>query len=388
MNKTEFDSFWRDREVGVTGGTGFLGYLLVKKLITLGAKVTVYSLEPRKNHPIHSLNTHQSKLIWGDIRDSDAVEKALHGKSVIFHTAGLVAVWGKAIRIMEEVHRDGTRNVLKALSPSSVLVHTSSIVAVGATRDGKILQEQSEFTLPKNYLPYIQAKKDSEELVLSNSSENRMVVVNPGYLIGPEDEELSIMGRFCLRFWRGRIPIAVSGGLNYVDVRDVVDGHLAAAILGKTRERYILGGYNLNYVEFQKCLSSVAHYRPRAMPKIPWIMLRIFAELAEMRSLWTKKEPYPAVGHARLNRYYWYVNSEKATRELNYQPRPLQETLEEMYQWFVKKYPIHVRGLNRWWFRPSSVPPFNSQGIDSGNLGTFVNKNEQITDSLSAERVA
>jgi dihydroflavonol-4-reductase len=93
-----------------------------------------------------------------------------------------------------------------------------------------------------------------------------VVVTNPGHLIGPDDFEPSVIGRFCIRFWKGRIPLASGGGLNVVDVRDVARGHLLAAEHGRAGHRYILGGENRTFRSFLAKLAAVAGMRPRALP--------------------------------------------------------------------------------------------------------------------------
>src|SRR5438445_597853 len=79
-------------------------------------------------------------------------------------------------------------------------------------------------------IDYVQAKRAAEQLAFAAAARGRHVIVtNPGYLLGPEDHEHSVMGRFCLRFWKGRMPVAPPGGLSLADVRDVARGHLLAA---------------------------------------------------------------------------------------------------------------------------------------------------------------
>src|SRR5262249_14440377 len=145
--------------------------------------------------------------------------------------------------------------------------HTSSIVAVGASRTAEVLDEESPFNLAGVKLAYVQAKRAAEELALG--SDRDVVVVNPGYLIGPEDYEHSVIGKLCHRFARGQPPAAPPGGLNLVDVRDVAIGHLLAAERGTRGRRYILGCENLTYGDFMRTMADVAGMRPRWLPTIP-----------------------------------------------------------------------------------------------------------------------
>ncbi len=345
-------NFWNNRLVGVTGGTGFLGYHLVRQLLAAGARVRVLALPPPMTHPINQLT--QVDQCYGDITDLSLVQRILADCTVVFHTAGVVAGWGPSLNQLRAVHVAGTRHVLQAASPGARVVHTSSIVAVGASCVGTPCTEESAFNLDGLAMEYVQAKRATESLALAAAQQGQDVVVtNPAYLVGPEDWAPSVMGRFCSRFWRGRVPIAPPGGLNLVDVRDVARGHLLAAQHGQAGRRYILGGENHNFPALMEQLARAAGLRPRLTPRWPFWALWPVALIAELRGWLTGREPYPALAHVRLNRYFWFCNSDRARQELNYQTRPLGETLADTYRWFREHNRFELRGLNHWWMRPA-----------------------------------
>src|SRR5436190_857039 len=94
-------TFWQDKRVCVTGGSGFLGLQIVHLLLERGAHVRSFGLVARPDHPLNRLLIEQEV---GDIRDRQAVRRAVADCELIFHTAGLVACWGPALRMMREVH--------------------------------------------------------------------------------------------------------------------------------------------------------------------------------------------------------------------------------------------------------------------------------------------
>jgi dihydroflavonol-4-reductase len=243
--------------------------------------------------------------------------------------------------------------VLEAAGGARV-VHTSSIVAVGASRRGRVFNEYDEYPFAEIRVPYVRAKRAAEELALEAVAGGQdVVVVNPGYLLGPEDLEPSAMGRFCVRAWKGRVILAAPGGYNFVDVRDVATGHLLAAERGECGRRYIFGGENLRMPAFLERLAAVARFRPRAIPVLPIAGLWLAAAVAEGRARYvTGREPYPAFQHVRVNRYDWFCSSERAERELGYRARPLDETLRDTHRWFAERGRIALRGFGRWWMRP------------------------------------
>lgn len=346
------DAFWSSRDVCVTGGAGFLGWHIAQLLLKRGARVRLLSLEPRPEHPARR----RPEVVgyWGDVRDAGVVRAALAGCSVVFHTAGLVGVWGKMLELMRSVHVEGTRQVLAWAGRDARIVHTSSITTLGAFPRPRPVDESTAWNKAAADVPYVQAKRGAEALALEAAHSGRDVVVtNPGYLVGPEDHEHSVIGRLCERFWRGRAPLVPPGGLNLADVRDVALGHLLAAEHGRRGERYLLGGEDHSFASFFALLARVAGFRPRALPRFPWPAFAAFAGLAELRAHFTGKEPYPSLAHATMNYFYWYGSSAKAERDLGYRRRPLIETLRDTFAWLSAGQTFQPRGFNRWWFRPT-----------------------------------
>src|SRR5207249_3395923 len=144
--------------------------------------------------------------------------------------------------------------------------------------------ESSPFNLQSFRVDYVHAKKNAEDVVQQAAGQGTdAVIVNPGYLIGPIDYESSVMGKFCVRFWKRKMPILPPGALNFVDVRDVARGHLLAAEHGQRGRRYILGGENLTIRQFAAKLAAVREMPMRwrwSMPK--WANI-LFAALGECR---------------------------------------------------------------------------------------------------------
>jgi dihydroflavonol-4-reductase len=343
--------FWRGKRVCVTGGTGFLGFQLVRQLRDAGARVRNLSLRPRDSHPLLDLADVEQR--FGDVCDARLVRDAVADCDVVFHTAGLVAAWGPALARMHQVHQRGTQNVLDALRPGSRVVHTSSVVAVGAS-SGRPLTESDPWNLGRLGVDYVQAKRRAEELALEAAAAgSHVVVVNPGYLIGPEDYENSVMGRLFVRFWKGRVPLAPPGGFNLVDVRDVATGHLLAAERGAPGRRYILGGENVPFSDLLRYLARVASFRPRGFARLPHWAEWLVAAAAELYGNLRQREPYPALQHARLHRYVWYYDWSRAYRELGFAPRPLLQSLRDSYTWHSEQQTFRLRGFQRYWLRPA-----------------------------------
>ncbi len=328
--------FWNGKRVCVTGGTGFLGWQLVRRLLSVGAHVRILGLRPGSRELAGLLDPVECH--FADVRDAVAVRRALSDCHVVFHTAGPVGVWGRALQQMHEIHVVGTRNVLQALPATARLVHTSSVVAIGASlHASEVLTETAPFQLQRLRVDYVHAKKAAEDLALAAAGQGSdVVVVNPAYLIGPEDYERSVMGRLCLRCWKGKVPLLPPGGLNFVDVRDVARGHLLAAEHGKSGRRYVLGGENVTMVDFIRSLAAVRGLSSWAWFRAPRWVFAVLACYAELRSRFVGREPYPSMQQVRVSRYHWYYSSDRAHAELGYQARPLLETVRDTHDWYCR----------------------------------------------------
>ena len=337
--------------VCVLGGTGFLGSHLIERLLHHGARVRDLSLLPSDRRAIRHPGM---EYRVGDVRNAGDVRGAVAGARVVFLAAGSVAI-GRTARSALDAHRDGVRRVLDALPADTRLVLTSSVVAVGATRSHRTLDESAKFTLDRLNVGYVHAKRAAEVEALSAAASGRdVVIVNPGYLFGPGDPGPSVMGRYCLRVWRGNVPFVAKGGINAVDVRDVAEGHLLAAEHGLSGRRYILGGENLTHRELAVALARAAGRR-RHFPRIPQWLFAGLAAACEVHGRIVGKEPFPSLETARVGRLYWHFSSDRAKHELGYRPRPFRETAADAFAWHQAHTRVTPRGLNRWLFPTTPV---------------------------------
>ena len=156
-------------------------------------------------------------------------------------------------------------------------------------------------------------------------------MVNPAYVLGvpvdpyqPGETSTRVVGNFLL----GKLPAVVDGATNVVDVRDVAKGHVLAAEKGTPGQRYILGGYNLTWVELIDRLAVESGVRRPllVLPREVGALARVQGEL---------RVPGPIAPEAfALMAQNWRASSRKAKRELGYRTRPLDRTLKVTVEWY------------------------------------------------------
>jgi dihydroflavonol-4-reductase len=349
VNASPSTAFWSGTPACVLGGAGFLGRHLVARLLGAGAAVRTLSLpggEPCPAHPRLDART-------GDATDRAALADALTGARVVFLAAGPVGADPAASRRMG-AHPAVLDAILAVLPREARLVLTSSLVAVGGTRRGDVLNEESPFPNAALRVGYVRAKRAAEEAALA-ARDRDVVVVNPGYLFGPDDPGPSAMGELCVKFWRGRLAFAPPGGISAADVRDVAAGHLLAAERGVSGRRYILGGENVRFTELFAELARAAGLRhsllPSFRPAMPAGGFWTIASVAELGHRLTGKAPQPSFEFVRMFQLCWFVSSARAEAELGYRRRPLSETLTDAFAWHAARSRVAPRGLNRLWLR-------------------------------------
>src|SRR5450432_2602449 len=159
------------------------------------------------------------------------------------------------------------------------------------------------------------------------------VIVAPSTPIGPRDIKPTPTGRVIVEAATGRMPAFVDTGLNLVHVDDVAQGHLLALDKGKIGENYILGGED---VALEVMLGDIAFLSGRRAPnlKLPRAPLFPLAWAAEAFARVTGKEPFLTADALRMSRYRMFFSSDKAVRELGYEPRPYKEGLTDALNWF------------------------------------------------------
>lgn len=306
----------------VTGATGFVGSHLTRALARRGDEMR---LMIRRDSDESLLSGIEFERVGGDVTDRRAVRRAVDGVDRVFHVAGMTSMRATDSARVFEVNVGGTRVVAEEAHAAGVerLIHTSSVAAIGPASPGGRADERHPFTAGGLGIAYVNSKREAEAEVLRVAATGLdAVIVNPTFVLGPDDHGASSMGlikRFLLR----RIPAYVDGGLNIVDVRDVAAGHLLADAAGKRGERYILGGRNFT---MQRLFSDFAR-----ISGVPAPAIKLPAQLATYGARVSEQLGLPlslAVDETRSAALWWTYSSAKAKRELGFAARPHEETLE------------------------------------------------------------
>jgi dihydroflavonol-4-reductase len=250
-----------------------------------------------------------------DVCDHQALRRAFEGAEVVFHTAGYVG--SRPVDWAWRINAEGSLAAVEAAAAAGCrrVVLTSSISAIGPPRDGRPADEDTPYPAQWMGLTYPDSKHEGERVALQAATRHgiELVIVNPGYVLGaPLDRSLSgeTSTRIVGHYLRGRLPAVIAAPMNFVDVRDVVVGHLLAAERGRPGERYILGGQNTTWPEL---IDRVATLSGVHQPVV--VLPREVARLARIRDALGLPGPLSAEAY-ELMAQDWRVSSAKAEREL------------------------------------------------------------------------
>ncbi|MFL5321474.1 MAG: NAD-dependent epimerase/dehydratase family protein [Myxococcaceae bacterium] len=324
-------------KVLVTGATGFLGIHLIERLLKAGHQVKALA-RSKPSHPA----LFRTEFIQGDLKERDAVRKAIDGVDAIFHLAGLVSFKAKDGRKMYELHVDATRELLRDVresgqKPRFILASTSGAIAV--SKDERVGTEADDYPIETvGKWPYYLSKIYEEKLTLEfcRKHEIPLVVLNPSLLMGPGDERLSSTWTV-LKFLNREIPAMPGGGISFVDVRDVADAFVQALTRGELYGRHLMG-VNMKTSDFFKRLERMTGVAaPRV--QLPSLGNVLGAQLLEKFAKWRGTEPPLDPMEADIGEHYFWLDSSKSERELGFKARDPQDTLYDTVQFILQRMP-------------------------------------------------
>ena len=320
----------------ITGATGFLGRAVLQLLLAHSCRILALVMD---KDPLAYTIPENVTVFCGDLTDKDTLRSffAAGGDSFcVLHCAGIVSVASKPDEAIYRVNVQGTQNIIDLCCEfgAEKLVYVSSVHAIAEKPAPETITEPNCFS-PEDILgDYGKSKAMATALVLkaAQSGLNASVVL-PSGILGPGDLARGNMTRMLLAFCRGRLPLGVKGGYDFVDVRDVAVGVLACAERGKAGECYILSGH---YTTIQDMFALTASQLDRKAPKlcVPATLAScaapVFEKIAQLRGERPFFTPY-AIAVLRSNGRF---SNAKATAMLGYHARPLRETLQSMILWF------------------------------------------------------
>lgn len=319
----------------ITGAAGHVGSALCMRLKERGEAMRALCMRGEDTTLVRQLG---AEVFFGDVtqpetmRDFFTLPEDCEG--ILLHCAGVVEIADKHSPLAEKVNVDGTRNVMALAKEYGVsrIVYVCSVHSMPDLPQNMIKTEIDDYDPGRVEGGYAKSKAQAAKEVLALTKEGLpAVVVLPSGIIGPYSGKGNHLVQFVKNYANGKLPACVKGGYDFVDVRDVADGILAAAERGRVGESYILSGGYHSLKEMLDALRTITHGKKVVtVPHFLAVMASPFA-VAHARRKGQKPlfSPY-ALGVILENGNY---SHEKATRELGYAPRDFRKTLSDTVDW-------------------------------------------------------
>lgn len=329
--------------VAVTGATGHVGINLIPALLEKGYQVR--ALIHRHSHGLQHLPV---EIYKGDVLDRVTLLPFIEGASIVIHLAARISITGGSKGLVMAVNRDGTKNVLETAINQKIkrFIHFSSIHAINPHPLNKPVDEKRPLVKDERF-SYDRSKAEGERLVLQAAANGLdAFVLSPTGIIGPADPEPSLIGQAVIDIINHKIPALVPGGYDWVDVRDVVSATVSSIDKGRTGEKYLLSGKYSELKEFSFLISKITGIRTVSLV-IPMWLAYTGLPFIHLQSTLTGRRPlYTRESLAALREGSKKIKNDKARRELGFSPRPLEETLKDLIEWYKDSHKIHKKPSN------------------------------------------
>ncbi len=321
----------------VTGATGHVGNVLIRKLLEKKEEVRALIHIPTVSNSLDDLTIEKVK---GDILDYHSLLNAFEGVETVYHCAAMISIMPTNFQKMYEINVVGTENVMKAAFKKGVkkVVYVSSIEAIGDVHPKIPVSEKDGFNPDKAMLKYGITKAKAALKVKEFAKQGLNVsIVCPVGIIGPYDFKPSQMGQMLIDFATKKLPAYPNyGGFDFVDVRDVADGIILADKKGKKGEHYILTSNHIKMSELMNLLEEITN-KPKPKIKLPFNFMYFSGFFAEKFYAILKKEAVITRDSATILKSDLLVDGSKAKEDLGFSPRPLKESFKAQFEWFKKE---------------------------------------------------
>jgi nucleoside-diphosphate-sugar epimerase len=314
----------------LTGGTGFIGREVARKLRDRGDDVVALARSPERAAPLRELGC---KVVEGDLSDDEAIGRGLQGCDSAFHVAAVykVGIPKSERQGMWDANVGGTGRVLDAAIEAGTgrIVYVSTANVFGNTH-GDVVDEGYERDQSEGFLScYDETKYRSHQIAQDRIAQGApIVIVQPTAVYGPGDH--SEVGNMIDQTSKGKLRMKAFPelGLVFVHVEDVAEGVLLAHDRGRVGESYILGGEKSTMGEL---IDKTAEMSGRKAPRmtLPPLLAKLSAPLGPLVGPALGFPPNLGEAIRVSNGVTYFAKDDKARRELGYSPRGLDEGLRQ-----------------------------------------------------------
>jgi len=323
----------------VTGATGFIGKHLVCRLLAGGHAIRCLV---RSADRARVLQENGVNVILGDVNDASALKRGMAGCDCLFHLANLYTMWTPAPGQFQQINVEGTRTVLECALTCGVskVVYVSTVAVYGKPSDCPFKEDSIHG--PKLFSEYARTKALAEKLAWEFYDQRGLplVVLYPGIVLGAGDDKAS--GHYIQDLIRRRAPSTIfhNSYATYIDVEDLVDALVQAAVRPETiGQKYLLGGQTLNGRDYAQLIQEVSGVRLPLLRLPDWVVLAASYLLTGVSAI-TRQPPMwgLSVDAGWTLKNGFYIDGSKAERELGIHYTCIRRALSEAIEAYRRQW--------------------------------------------------
>jgi dihydroflavonol-4-reductase len=323
----------------VIGANGFLGSHVTRQLVAAGAEVRAM-VRPTAN--THSIDDLEITRFHGDVFDTATVREAMDGCDDVYYCVVDARAWLQDPSPLFHTNVEGLRNVLDIAVEEPIaadlrrFVFTSTYATVRRRR-GHVAAE-GDLVDRRRLIPYVESRVQAEDTVLRYAAEAGLpaVAMCVSTTYGSGDWGRTPHGAFIAGTVFGKLPFLMNGiQLEAVGVDDAARALLLAAERGRNGERYIISERMIPLKEVVRIAADEAGVAPpRRSISVP--ALYGLGALGSLKAKLTGKDTQLSLASVRMMRAEAHVDHSKATRELGWEPRPVEESIREAARFWTE----------------------------------------------------
>jgi dihydroflavonol-4-reductase len=319
----------------VIGANGFLGSHVTRQLVESGAEVRAMVRPGSTTTGIDDLGLQR---FHGDVFDTETLTKAMAGCDVVYYCVVDTRAWLRDPAPLFRTNVEGTRNVLDVATQANLkrFVFTSSYVTIGR-RYGRRATEDDTLKWRRSLGPYVLSRLRAEQLVLRYAHEDGLpaVAMCVSTTYGSGDWGQTPHGAMIAGAAFGKVPFVMDGiRLEVVGVDDVARAMIMAAERGRSGERYIVSEKMMTNREIVRIAAQEAG-APVPQRSLPVPALYAMAAMGSLKARLKGTNEHLNLPSVRLMRAESELDHSKATRELGWQPQPVEESIRAAARFWV-----------------------------------------------------
>ena len=323
-------------KVFITGGTGFIGNHLVKRLLETDHELVCLAREKSKTQFLEDSGV---KIIIGDVTDKNSFQNSLEGCDWLIHLASSFVFWVPKNKVYHEVNVTGTRNVMECALEKGIskIVYVSTVAVYGNA--AKPTNEETPVGTIRASR-YVQTKYEGDLIAwdLYKKRNLPLVVIYPSAVIGPNDPKAC--GRYINNYSKGRMPAQVltKCSFPFVHVKDVAEAIVRA--LEKENnigEKYIVSAENLTFGQINQMIREISGKKLPVLKLPVWTTVMTAYLLTGLSNLIRKPPLWDlSADQVCLMKQDFDMDGSKTSRELGIEYIPIYNGIKEAIESFSK----------------------------------------------------